>query len=220
MKRVLAIAALLLCFCAALAQSAIETLTEGGAIGPGGVEAICDLPVELRLKNTGGMGRGGPGTGAGLCVFTSIEHAGRWQNVPELHGFQKWMTTREGGGYPEKVDRLMKQFAPGVRYVQHTGGDVDFLYEAIQTGRMPSVTYAGRDMHYGPRQRIAHMVNLIHVDPPEKTPRLCAVLDNNYPGENQIVWMTAEEFRSRWLDMYGGWAVVLLAPAPPPPPRT
>jgi|SRR5579859_3891307 len=191
----------------------VTTLTEGGPVAPDGkTEVACDMPKELRVKNTGGR------DGSGLCVFTSIMHSARYQGELRLWDFQKQMTKEAGGGYPQKVDAMISKYGPGTKYVQHTGGNLEFLYAAIRTGRMPGVTYAGRDMHYG-RQRIAHMVNLVHLDPPTKTPRLAAILDNNFIGDNQLVWMNAEEFRSRWLDMMGGWAVVLLAPAPAPVPH-
>lgn len=204
----------------------VETLSEGGAIAPDGKTRVhCDLPIELRMHNTGGLGRNGPGTGSGLCVFTSIEHSGRYQNEPKLRGFQRWMTHHEGGGYPAKVDKMLAQFAPGVEYLQHTGGDLEWLRAAMKTGRMVSITYAGHDMHYG-ANTIAHMVNLVHLDD-----RFAAILDNNYPGEKQLVWMTIPELMDRWLGQRyqirtpvgprpvgGGWAVVVLSPAPPPRP--
>lgn len=196
------------------ADPARGVLSEGGPIAPDGkTEVDCDLAVELRQKNIGGS------DGAGLCVFTSIEHAARYQNERRLWDLQKQMSRERGGGYPEKVDAMIAKYGPGTRYIQHVAGDLEFLYQAIRTGRMPGVTYAGRDMHYGPRQRVAHMVNLVHLDPPSARPRLACVLDNNYIGEKQLVWMTADEFRSRWLDMSGGWAIVCLAPPPSPVPH-
>jgi len=57
------------------------------------------------------------------------------------------------------------------------------------------------------------MVNLVHADD-----RYFAVLDNNYVGQNQIEWMTPEEFKRSWTGLGGGWAVILLAPPPPPVP--
>jgi hypothetical protein len=74
-------------------------------------------------------------------------------------------------------------------------------------------------MHYGPRTRIAHMTNLVHLDPPEASPRWAAVLDNNFIGDNEIVWLTVDDLKSRWLGNQGGWAVVLLAPRAPLAPR-
>ncbi len=190
------------------------TLAEGGPIGPDGrTQVACDIPAPLRQENVGGR------DGAGLCVFTSIEHSARYQNERRLWNFQKQMTQEPGGGYPDKVDAMIAKYAPGTRYIQHVNGDLEFLYAAIRTGRPPDVTYAGMDMHYGKNRKVAHMVTLVHLDPPSKSPRLACVLDNNYIGANQLVWMTADEFKTRWLAMGGGWAVVLLAPPPPPPVR-
>ncbi len=204
------------------ADPAIEALSEGGAIGPGGLQVICDLPLELRKANIASP----PPNGPGCCVFRSLDHASRWQNVPALNGFPEWMVANriQGGGYPGKVDDLIPKIAkdrglemPG--YIQHTGGDLEFLYQAIATSRMPCITYAGMDMHYGQRKKIAHMINLVYLDPPTAKTRMAAVLDNNFVGDQQLVWMTAAELKQRWLEMSGGWAIVLLAPAPPPPPR-
>src|SRR5262245_53923587 len=75
----------------------VAALAEGGPLAPDGkTEVTCDIPVELRQKNTGGW------DGAGLCVFTSIEHSARFQNERRLWDFQKNMRSERGGGYPEK----------------------------------------------------------------------------------------------------------------------
>lgn len=177
-----------------------------------GVRVTADLPVEQHHRNTGGMGRRGPGTGAGLCVFTSAWHAAIWQNLPELYGYRDWMKNKPGGGWPEKVDATLKQYCsekgvavPG--YVQHTGGDVDFLKAALKTGRMVCVTYAGRDDFYsGP---IAHMVNLVYLDD-----KVAVILDNNRPGT--FLRMSSQDFVERWMAMSGGWAFAFTAPPPPP----
>jgi hypothetical protein len=58
------------------------------------------------------------------------------------------------------------------------------------------------------------MVNLVAYDNDH-----CAVLDNNFIGADQIVWLSETEFLKRWRGGGCGWAVVLLAPPPPPPPR-
>lgn len=178
-----------------------------------GTRATCDLPAGQHMKNTGGSdGLRGPGSGSGLCVFTSVEMASRWQGVRDLAGFQQWMTRRPGGGWPQKLDEMLAQFCRerGVAvpsYIQHTGGDEQFLELALKTGRMPCITYAGRDDFY--RGRIAHMVDLAHLDASAG-----AIIDNNRPGV--WLWMTRSELLSRWRDMDGGWAVVLLGPPPPP----
>ncbi len=183
-----------------------EKLAVGGPISPDHhTEITCDLPVSERTKNTGGR------DGAGLCVFTSIGHAARWQNEKRLVDFQKQMQKEPGGGYPEKVDRMIAKYGKGTPYLQYEGHDPTILRLALKTGRMPSVTYNGHDPHYGERASIAHMVNLIYLDDHQ-----ACVLDNNFIGENDLVWMSAKEFMDRWDD---GWAVILLAPPPPPPPK-
>src|SRR5438128_2168914 len=79
----------------------------GGPVSPDGTPVQLLLPKELHLRNTGGMGARGPGTGSGLCVFTSAQLAGRWHGLPELEGFQEWMTRKPGGGWPEKFDQMI-----------------------------------------------------------------------------------------------------------------
>lgn len=168
----------------------------------GSVEVACDLPESEKKRNVGGR------DGAGLCVFTSIEYAARWQNETKLKDFQKFMRQEPGGGWPEKVDRMIEKYAKGVRYIQSTSKDWELLKAAVRSGRMPCVTYDGHDPHYS--GSIAHMVSLAHADD-----KWVAVTDNNYPGDSQHVWMTPEDFKRRW----DGWAVYLLSPPPPPPPR-
>jgi len=183
-----------------------DKLTVGGPVSPDGhTEVQCDLPVSQRTKNVGGR------DGAGLCVFSSIGHAARWQNENRLVDFQKEMIQEPGGGYPEKVDRMIAKYGKGTPYLQYEGHDPTILKLALRTGRMPSVTYDGHDPHY--RGSIAHMVNLIYLDDQQ-----ACILDNNFIGENELVWMSAQEFIGRWTGD-GGWAVILLAPPPPPPPQ-
>ncbi len=203
MKAPLRSALLALLFSAATLFAIAPTPT---AVSPAGKRATIDLPAGQHIKNVGGR------DGAGLCVFTSFELSARWQNEPGFVGFQKWMTAKPGGGWPEKLDDMIAQYCreKGFAvplYVQHTGGDDEVLDLAIKTGRLPAVTYAGRDDFY--RGRIAHMVNIAHLDETD-----AAIIDNNRPGS--WVWMTRSEFNTRWRDMQGGWAVVLLSPPPPP----
>jgi len=178
---------------------------------PSGVPIQLDLPTSLHMTNTGGS------DGSGLCVFTSIEHSAMWQNAAELWGFQKWMTRRPGGGYPQKVDRMIDILCAerGVRkprYIQVEDNDLEILKVACRTGRMPSVTYG-----YSPTKRyggakIAHMVTLLHADD-----EWFCCLDNNFPRTYE--WMTPKEF----LGVYRsgakvGWSVIMLNPGPPPNP--
>lgn len=176
-----------------------------GRLSPDGKEEIqCDLPGKEHLKNAAGR------DGSGLCVFSSLEIAGHWQNVAELRGFQKKMQSEAGGGWPEKVDAMVAKYAPHIKYLQYNGADSAVLKLALKTGRMPAVTYG-----YSPRYggRVAHMVNLVHL-----SERWAAVLDNNFPGEDRYEWMAPTEFFRRWQMNGGGWAIVLLAPPPPPIP--
>lgn len=177
----------------------------GGRVSPDGSEALaCDLPAFEHMKNTGGS------DGAGLCVFTSVEHCARWQNEGALRGFQQKMRKEPGGGYPEKLDRMMARHCPGATCLQYTGNDPALLKIALRTGRMPAVTY-GFSPRYG--SRIAHMVNLVHF-----SDRWACILDNNFPGDDKYEWMKPVEFERRWTMGGGGWAVFLLNPPPPPIP--
>ena len=181
---------------------------EGGLISPDGKEELmAPLPVQEKKRNVGGI------DGLGLCVFTSIEYASRWSNERALFELQKFMKTQPGGGYPEKVDAILLKFAPGVQYIQCTNSDLGLLREVLASGRMAAVTYCGRDSHYG-GQQVPHMVDLVHL-----SDKWAAVSDNNFPGDNQIMWMSVPEFESRWKGYGSGWAVILLNPGPPPVPR-
>jgi len=179
---------------------------EMGPVGPDGREIVCDLPQAEKKHNVGGR------DGAGLCVFTSIEYAGRWQHVLPLFDFQKDMTQEDGGGWPDKVDDMLKKYAPSVAYIQDTTGDPKILELALKTGRMPCVTYDGHDCHYS--GTIGHMICLVYLDD-----QYAAVTDNNFPEDEQVTWMTRDEFLARWRGNGGGWTVILLSPPPPPLPH-
>ena len=192
------------------AEVGIGSLSEGGPVGPDGkTEVACDLPIELRMKNVGGR------DGAGLCVFTSINHSANWQNESRLFDLQKKMRSEAGGGWPEKVDKMLAKYGNGTEYLNAETKDPAILVAALQSGRMPAVTYNGQDQHYR-GQKVAHMVNLVCYD---EQANLAAVLDNNFIGENQLVWMSCKEFCDRWTGGRQGWVVVLLNPGPGQPPR-
>jgi hypothetical protein len=192
------------CECAKLASAPAGGITIGGP-SFNGVEVTCDLPVTQRTKNVGGR------DGAGLCVFSSIGHAARWQNENRLKDFQTRMRQEPGGGYPQKVDKMIGKYGPGTQYVQYEGSDPAIIELALKTGRMPGITYNGHDPHYS--GTIAHMVNIVYLDD-----QYACILDNNFIGANDLVWMSRADFLKRWRGD-GGWAVVLLAPPPPPAPR-
>ena len=197
----------------------IGKLSLGGPVGPDGkTEVVCDLPVDQRKKNIGSP----PPRGPGCCVFRSLDHASRWQNVPALYGFPEWMVKNGvvGGGYPSKVDQLIPRISkdrglPTPDFIQYEGKDfATVIKAALATGRMPCITYNGHDPHYG-NVSIAHMVNCVLYD--EKAD-IATILDNNYIGEQELVHMTCAELRQRCAGSGGGWVVVLLNPPPPPPP--
>jgi hypothetical protein len=190
-------------------EQVIEQIQEGGPVGPGGVEVTTDLPVELRHKNIAGT------DGAGCCPFASVQHSARWQNEKKLWNFLEDVGRHnKGGGWPEKMTAMIKKYGSGAQFVQYEGRDPSILSLALKTGRMPAITYCGRDCHYS--GNIAHMVSLIYLS---KEKNLACILDNNYIQACQLVWMSYDELISRWLGNGGGWAVILLNPRPPLPPR-
>ena len=189
--------ALLLDGCAFAGSAVVDGPTHNGAT------VAVDLPDSQRVKNFGA-----PADKKGLCVFATLDMCARYQNVRPLIGIIGRL--QEGGGWPEKVDRVVKQYGQGVEIVQYQGSDPTFLELAIRTGRPCGVTYG-----YGERyqmETIAHMVMLVHLDA-----HYAAIIDNNFP--TTIEWMDREEFLKRWKHPNGqGWAYMLIAPPPPPVP--
>jgi hypothetical protein len=189
-----------------------STARVGGPTLDDGTEIDLDLPTRLHVRNRGGS------DGAGLCVFASMRHSGLWADEPVFAAMFEWMFTRPGGGYPEKVDRMINRYCtvegkPVPPYVQIEGSDLEPLRRAVRAGLMPGVTYyrspTGR---YGGR-RIPHMVSLVAAGE-----KWWAILDNNFPGT--IEWMSQEEFLRSYTDGSGkGWAIIPLTPGPPPLPR-
>jgi hypothetical protein len=172
-----------------------------------------DLPPSQHQKNASGV------NGAGLCVFASLRHSGRWHNEPVFSGLFDWMKNRPGGAWPEKVTKTVEQFAaekglPKPAYLQVEGGDLEVLKAATAAGLMPGVTYSYSPTGRYGGQRIAHMVTLLHAD----DRRFC-ILDNNFPGANSLEWMTPDDFRRSYTGGGRGWAVIPLSAPPPPPPH-
>jgi hypothetical protein len=184
--------------------------TEGGLTNPldSKTEVGTPLPSNFKFKNVGGT------DGAGLCVFASITYCARYQNERKLIDLFDKMKREKGGGWPEKVDAMIKKYGPGTQYIQDTSGNYDLLVLAIKTGRPVGVTYDGHDSHYGPNATIAHMVQLVYADD-----KFACISDNNFPGDNQYMWMSKSDFITRWKGNHGGWCVILLNPGPPPVPH-
>lgn len=176
-------------------------------IGQDSTAIDCDVPASMRVRNTGGS------DGAGLCVFASLQMAAYYQNTKELLDIFQYMQTQEGGGWPEKVDRIMQERAPGVKYIQYQGDDLSFIQEGVNSGRPVCVTLGlGPDKIYG-GQTIAHMVLCVGMNEKET-----AILDNNDP---QNVWVIdTPTFKKYFIHPNtSGWAFYLLSPPPPPVPR-
>lgn len=184
-----------------------------------GVSVTCDLPDDQQMKNIGSKL-----DGAGMCVFTSIEVAARYQGLEQMRGFRDWAAAKyKGGGWPEKVDQLLGAWfkAKGITpipYVQYQGKSPEALLElANRTNRMVCITY-GYSPRYGSKA-ISHMVNGILYD------KYGVVLDNNFPGERNYEWMNPDEFVKRMrADARGrsgaAWVFVWATPGAPPPPKT
>jgi hypothetical protein len=184
----------------------------GGATSPDGKTVVAvDLPVDQRIKNIGSKV-----DGSGMCVFSSIEMAMHWQNLESWRGWRDWCAAKyPGGGWPGNVDSHIADYTtaknlPPLLYLQYQGGDLAVARAALASGRAVSTTYNGHDPHYS--GSVAHMTNLVAIND-----QWAAILDNNFIGDNQLVWMTPAEYQTR----AGGskmWQVVLLNPGPPPAP--
>lgn len=189
-----------------------------------GTPVQVDLPKVLHMKNVGGSdGPRGPGSGSGLCVFTSVNLSAHYQNVPALQDFQKWMMYHPGGGYPSKLDKMIdrmckeKGFAKP-DYLNIETNDLEIIKLALRTGRMCSVTYGISPTGRYSGRRIAHMVNLYAAGAgkgPDGKGWYC-VQDNNMPGTYE--WMSESQFLRAYTSHGKGWVVVLLRNPPAPVP--
>lgn len=195
----------------AMAQPDAGATTTDGPVHADGSRVQIDLPTDLRQKNTGGS------DGAGLCVFASMRHTGRWQGDPVFAGLFDWMKRHPGGSYPRKTDEMIKRYCaekglPKPLYLQVEGKDLDILALALKTGRMPGVTTGYLP---GYRGRIAHMTSLVGARcGPGKW---WVILDNNFPQRH--AWLTEAEFLRSYTAHGQGWAIILLTPPPPPAPK-
>lgn len=197
-------------------QDASVGASVGGPVSPDGVKMQAHLPGSLHQKNIAAKG-------LGCCVFRSLDHAARLQNVPALINMPEWMVQKgiEGGGYPGKVDKLVPQIAkdrgyptPDYVQVELTGTEaINFLTTGCLTGRMASVTYSKSPTGRYGGSSIAHMVNAAHSDG-----KWIAILDNNYIGDDAYEWVTTDEFLK--ICNKGGtvWMVFLLSAPPSPDP--
>lgn len=183
-----------------------------GPIAPDGTTIHVDLPGDQHCHNVSSRGEG-------CCTQTSVNHSARWQNVPALINFHKWVQEKglPGGGHPGRMAERIPACAkdrgyPTPDFVQvENCRDFEVLKLACRSGRMPAVTYSKSPTGRYNGGRISHMVSMPHCDD-----KWIAILDNNYPGADKYEWMSPDEARSAGVL---NWIVVLLSPPPPPPPK-
>jgi len=187
----------------------------GGRVAPDGAQLMIDLPGDRHVKNCGGS------DGLGLCVFTSIGMAADWANVPQLVDFQGFMKRRPGGGYPSKVDAMIKAICaekgqPVPEYLNVEAADIDLIDAALAAGHVVCCTYSRSPTRRYKGATIAHMVCIVHGDPKGNNGAGCyAILDNNYIGESNYEYLSRAELAS----VRPRWCVILISqPGPPPPP--
>lgn len=166
----------------------------------GSVTANAPIPTALHIRNEGGA------DGSGLCVITSNVIDGAHQYVADLAKLKKsrlWVAAkaRPGGYYPAKLEKLLHEVYPDVKWLSWEGTATDLAEEYNRWGYPIGVT-TNTGQLYG-WQRIHHMVSLVHLD---KT--LACIVDNNDPGKYR--WMTRAEFDKRFVDGEMGWMVVFL----------
>lgn len=169
-------------------------------------EPQVDYPDDQWMRNIGSRI-----DGAGMCVFTSFEHACRWAGYEEFRGFRDWCAKNyRGGGYPEKLDKLVKDYCkakslPVPILVQYEGPDTAVLEAALQAGLLPCTTLYSSPRYRG---RIYHMVNCAHLDEKQG-----AILDNNF---QPLEWADRQTTINRM--KLGGklWVAVIITAGPPP----
>lgn len=182
-----------------------------------GTAAHAWLPADLHMKNVGGS------DGKGLCVFTSAEMVARATNIRQLRGFQKWMTRRPGGGWPEKLDRMIDQYCreqavPKPLYFHVESNDLNLLRKALRSGRPVGITYSHSPTGRYGGSRIAHMVMCCAAGAGKGVDGKgwYCVNDNNMPGTWE--WMSEDQLLR--VAAGGGrmWFVVFANPTYPPGP--
>lgn len=188
--------------------------TVAGRISPDGVPIECDYPPDRMQENLKGT------DGSGLCVWAAASWAMDWHGVSGGRDLLPWMTRKEGGGWPDKFDAMMKEYfreknQPVPGYTQMTGSDTAFVLKALESGKLVCATYNHSPTGRYQGRRISHMVCVHHCDGER-----VAIGDNNYIGDNSYEWLPMEEWKKCFLGDNGkGWAIAFDPPGPPPVPH-
>lgn len=177
----------------------------GGPVSPDNtVKIVVGIDEIQRARNISSRG-------LGCCGSRSLEYAARLVGVSQLYDLPEMMRRDgiSGGDNQQTIDRKMKKYAPDVPYFQDTGSTLDIIEALCSTQRVACVGYGGHDPHYS--GHVDHCVCVVACD---QAHDWVAILDNNYPELDQIVWMGCREFTSRWQECLGRWVYSLLVSRP------
>lgn len=180
-----------------------EPSTQGGPVGPAGIEVQCEVPLDLRMRNIGSKV-----DGSGMCVTTTTEVGAEWAGLKGYTGYRNWAAQFPGGSYPPKQLAQLAQYAQekGLGtppWAQYVGRDpAPFLDAVLGSGRVACVSW----MHGG------HWLNLVHLD----SQNAC-IMDNNGDPQN-LKWMTRSA-AIREINSPYAWVGCWLPPGPPAPPK-
>ena len=207
----------------ALALSLIEPAVAGDSQHEGchgnawnGSEVIVDIPDEDCQPNAAGIPGPGEKEGSGLCVWATLQMAARWQGIRELDDLFEYMKTQTGGGWPERVERILKERAPGLDFSQYEGDNpVPFIEAALRTGRPVCSTYGYGELYLnsaGQMTQISHWILIVGLNG-----EWGQIKDNN--DAFHVTWIKRTELIKRIKYPKGkAWLAVLMPPPPPPIP--
>lgn len=191
--------------CAVVTADASRKPVNGGTTSPDGKTVVrIDLDSFERKRNISSRG-------LGCCGSRSLEYGARYVGVKELYDLPERMRADNipGGDNQYTIARKMQKYAPDQSYIQDFGSTPEVLEALLKTHRIPCVGYGGHDTHYS--GHVDHCVCVVACD---VSNNWVAVLDNNYPGKDELVWMGVAEFEARWEDCMHKWVYALLALRP------
>lgn len=157
-----------------------------------GKEPTIRIPSKCRVKNRAAK------DGLGLNCVACIETAARYQGIDSLTGLTERQTTEKGGGWAEKIGRILdsEKKRGAFDYAQYEDKDfAEHISDALKCGHVPCVTWAGGKHYHGHADT---MVCVLYLDPPledEKKDSRACVLDPNFPEE--VEWMSRDEMLRR-----------------------